>query len=331
MNDIIEQNEEIIKKKMYCLNCGKKGHICKKCKDPPTSYGLICFKIAGDWQIYQNILQIKYYKINHYNQINNINMYWFNNKNKDIKDDINYYIDKIKKDIRFLLIRRKHSLGYIEFIRGRYDINNIQTITHLIEQMTEEEKNNILNNNLEILWDNLWRNTSRSKLYEKEYIKSVDKFNYLKDKMLNIIKDTKPKYDIPEWGFPKGRRNYLEKDLECAKREFMEESGMKEDEFVILDRIYPLNETFFGTNQIKYKHTYYISISNSNRKLEISDDNIQIQEIGDIGWFNYEELLLLIRPYHIERLKIVEDLIYFIAFNTKYYQENNTIRTLKLM
>ena len=34
-------------------------------------------------------------------------------------------------NIEYLIIRRKHSLGYIEFIRGRYDINNIDTINVL--------------------------------------------------------------------------------------------------------------------------------------------------------------------------------------------------------
>ena len=29
----------------------------------------------------------------------------------------------------------------------------------------------------------------------------------------------------PEWGYPKGRRNYQEKDLHCALREFEEETG----------------------------------------------------------------------------------------------------------
>ena len=27
--------------------------------------------------------------------------------------------------LKFLMIRRKHTLGYIEFLRGRYDVNNI--------------------------------------------------------------------------------------------------------------------------------------------------------------------------------------------------------------
>ena len=29
----------------------------------------------------------------------------------------------------------------------------------------------------------------------------------------------------PEWGFPKGRRNYQENDIDCATREWEEETG----------------------------------------------------------------------------------------------------------
>jgi ADP-ribose pyrophosphatase YjhB (NUDIX family) len=48
---------------------------------------------------------------------------------------------------------------------------------------------------------------------------------------LNQLIDESNKYDVwsePEWGFPKGRRNYQEKDYECAVREFCEETGYKQ-------------------------------------------------------------------------------------------------------
>ena len=31
-------------------------------------------------------------------------------------------------NIKFLMIQRKNSLGYLEFMRGRYDVNNNQNI-----------------------------------------------------------------------------------------------------------------------------------------------------------------------------------------------------------
>ena len=46
---------------------------------------------------------------------------------------------KYKNSIKFLMIRRKNTLGYIEFIRGRYNIDNIDGIIFLFRQMTPLE------------------------------------------------------------------------------------------------------------------------------------------------------------------------------------------------
>lgn len=327
----MESEEDVLaKKKLYCLNCGKRGHISKRCKDPPTSYGIICFKISDEWNIYQTVLQMKYFKNPAISIVNNINMYWFNNKNKEIRNEITEFINKIKNYTKFLLIRRKHSLGYIEFVRGRYDHLNEKTFVHLLKQMTDEERNYIIENEFDTIWEDLWRNTSHSSLYQKEYIKSMEKFIFLKENCIDFLKTTTSKYSIPEWGFPKGRRNYMEKDMECAKREFMEETNLKDNEFILLDRIYPLHENFYGTNQVKYKHTYYLGTCLTNKEMEIIDNPDQIQEVGDIGWFSYDEIMNLLRPYHSDRKKLVEEIIYFLAFNIKFYLENDTIKTLKL-
>lgn len=36
-------------------------------------------------------------------------------------------------------------------------------------------------------------------------------------------------WEYPGWGFPKGRRNYLEGEYECAVRETVEETGFMTD------------------------------------------------------------------------------------------------------
>ena len=42
----------------------------------------------------------------------------------------------------YLLIRRKDSLGYVDFLRGKYSIYNKNHIINIINEMTYMKKNN---------------------------------------------------------------------------------------------------------------------------------------------------------------------------------------------
>ena len=42
-------------------------------------------------------------------------------------------------DIEFLLVRRRNTLGYVDFIRGKYELKNIHYIQSLINIMTDDE------------------------------------------------------------------------------------------------------------------------------------------------------------------------------------------------
>ena len=214
-----------------------------------------------------------------------------------------------KNEIKYLLVKRKNTLGYIEFIRGRYNVDDIYSIFLLFVQMTQEEIDRIANNTFDYLWNNLWLfQKNKQKIYRNEYESSLYKFNILrntKENNLNYITtNAKPKWDIPEWGFPKGRRNHQETDIECALREFKEETNYNSNNFQILSCYNRLHEIFNGTNGIKYKHIYFISNFISDIEPKISN-KFQMNEIGDINWFTYEEAMKLIRPYHIEKKKLL--------------------------
>ena len=58
-------------------------------------------------------------------------------------------------------------------------------------------------------------------------------------------------------GVSKGRRNLYETDIDCAKREFEEETGLKPFQYNLVS-IKSFNESFFGSNNIRYKHVYYL-------------------------------------------------------------------------
>ena len=48
------------------------------------------------------------------------------------------------------MIRRKETLGFIDFMRGKYSLQN-KNIINMIEHMTINEKENILNENFDKL------------------------------------------------------------------------------------------------------------------------------------------------------------------------------------
>lgn len=284
-------------KNNYCNNCGKYGHTLKKCTEPITSLGIICYK-------YDKCLNINHNFINEFLKKKHLKIDDYNFKHTNNLSKLNFFKDKIK----FLLIRRKHSLNYIEFIRGRYEKNNLKKLVSMFELMSPNELENIRNNNLVTLWNNLWKKTSNYKIYQKELKKSENNFNYLKNnKMLEKLLEINPTYNSPEWGFPKGKRNAFEKNFDCAKREFFEETNMNENEHIILRNLYCLDENYIGTNNLNYRHIYYISVANSDTEINSFSSN----EIGEIGWFNWEDAINIIRPYYDQKIELLNKIFLF--------------------
>lgn len=300
------------KKKIYsCSNCGFSGHTFKNCNEPITSWGIILVKTN------MSIKNCNYFDIK--------KTVRDGVKIKGMRDIINFqkYINMIK----FLLIRRKHSLGYIEFMRGRYFVDNFEGIIYLFQQMTPEEINKLSKFNFDELWEDLWnKDTKRITHNKKEYLESKEKFEILKNKTnvdLSIdfyIKNVKPFYDTPEWGFPKGRKAKNECDLECALREFYEETGYTKDDINILENVKPIIENITGTNGVSYRHVYYLAEITDDIKFNIENNS----EVGDIGFFNYSDANYMIRDYHIEKKDIMNNIFtYYVNMYLESRDKNS--------
>lgn len=292
------------KQNLYCQNCGKKGHIYRACQFPIISLGIICIKYNKSI----NKMLKKYTII------------------KEVDEEKRKYI---KNNLKFLIICRKNSIGYFEFLRGKYSFDNIKYLVGLFNIMTKDEKKMIKENDFETLWNNLWNDLSRKHNYSD--IKQAEyKFNSLKKGYLHkktnkiihiddIIGQSTTNWTDPEWGFPKGRRNLKETDKECAVREFKEETSLTDDDYDIL-QIDPISEIFKGTNDVNYLHKYFLAEYNSDKELEIRDDNpFQYNEISQIKWVSFDEALDLIRNYSdakLEMLKKVYSILETIIINS---------------
>ena len=214
-------------------------------------------------------------------------------------------------EIKYVMIQRKDSLSFMEFVRGKYNQNDFNYIKQLIDYMTENEKTMILENTFDSIWNYTWCQTSLHNFkHTKEYIESKTKFEYVinNNNFKNLLKSNKIKcnYLEQEWGFPKGRKKIRENDVDCAVREFCEETQLFKDDIQIIKNINPFQEIFFGTNNILYKHVYYIA-KNVKEKSKIFVDNNcleQVREVRDVKWLSYSEVLSHIKYHNTERIEI---------------------------
>ena len=275
-----------------CINCGIYGHTFRSCISPITSYGMIIFRVKGGWNQQKELVQ---------------NMSSISG------------LEHSYPNIQYLLIQRKDSLGFVDIMRGKYKVDDVDYIMNQLNGLTAKEKEKILSTPFDLLWKDLWGidpdSPSHSYRNEKEVAKGkletlragfthpeTNQFICLED----LMKQVKTEWVTPEWGFPKGRRDHNESEFACALREVFEETGLTEKEIYGIRNLHPIQETFFGTNRINYCHKYYISYMPTEKDISIDTTNkLMIREIGNIGWFSLEEALEKIRPDNVEKKQIL--------------------------
>ena len=212
--------------------------------------------------------------------------------------------------IEYLMIRRKDTLGFVDFMRGKYPLYNKLYLLNIINEMTIDEKNRLLEQDFETLWQNLWGENIGIQYRGEEKV-SRDKFDSLKlgitsggseYTLKSLIDESITNWIEPEWGYPKGRRNYQEKDLTCAIREFEEETGYGKDSMKLIQNLLPFEEIFTGSNYKSYKHKYYVSVINTKSKpLNV----YQKTEVSKVEWKTYDEACNIIRPYNLEKKDVI--------------------------
>ena len=216
---------------------------------------------------------------------------------------------------QYLMVQRKDSLCFVEFIRGRYDPHNKDYIMHLLRKMTRVEREHIRTMSFPDLWHGFWQ-TDQNRGYMREFQQAFAKFSTLRRGFyapsskngahgekskeeyvdLNLLMNsTTSQHDEREWGFPKGRRNINEKDIKCALREFREETGIDTQDVHVHTYVKPFEEVFTACNNVKYRHVYYIVQLKQDRDLDVdradSDvilqgDKSQMREISRVRWLD---------------------------------------------
>lgn len=254
-----------------------------------------------------------------FNNLNNFNNSEIRFNNSEIRcnncDSLTHTFKQCTKSIKswgiialyentVLLIQRRHTLGFTEFIAGKYNEKNINSIILLFKQMSKQEGKLINTLTFQELWAIVFpRSSNLTQMYKDAY----EKFSYVKSNedinlnfyLSNIIVD-----NTPEWGFPKGRKHKYESEYKCAIREFIEETNLKETD-ILINNNNMYTEELTGTDGKLYEHKYYLGkLATSN--IPTITENI---EIGNIGLFTYEEAIHLIKYYHDKRKDILKKIM----------------------
>jgi 8-oxo-dGTP pyrophosphatase MutT (NUDIX family) len=113
----------------------------------------------------------------------------------------------------------------------------------------------------------------------------------------------------PEWGFPKGRRMRGESDLDCAIREFMEETNISRDAYTVCKNL-SFTEIFTGTNNVQYKHVYFLGLLKRASEVDVNQKLTQCQkrEISAVKWMTFKECRESIRPHYVRRKDVVNEM-----------------------
>ena len=260
-----------------CSNCGYEGHLFRDCRFPVTSYGIIAIRYTKDRPV---------------------GLY------SSMKPDFTNRVITFLKDepLEFLMICRRDSLSFIEFVRGKY--NDRTYLNSLFQGMTQREHDKIRALTFDELWRSVWG--SAADTHKVDHENSYRKYKALGP--ISVLLDANPTTWLePEWGFPKGRRNLNESDLSGAIREFKEETNLGPEDIQLIQNIPPLVETFLGSNHVQYCHKYYLAVCKNGQEVAIDHMNPHMsREIGAIGWFSFDAALAKIRPQATEKRDILK-------------------------
>lgn len=227
---------------------------------------------------------------------------------------------------RYLMIQRKDSIAFIEFVRGKYHLGNRAYIMRLFGDMTADERSRIRTLTFHELWKSLWSGCERTRSTTIAYRYSEAKFYMIRRGYTIILNDdastplwfdlswvleNQPAlYECSEWEFPKGRRKHQEGVLACALREFSEETGIHHSDVRIVGAHGPFEESYVGSNGYRYSNMYFLAefnldVPSDERMPVVENDNwttlIQAREVSAVKWAARDEALALIRPFYAAR------------------------------
>ncbi len=268
-----------------CTKCGRTGHVVRNCLGPVTSFGLIVFKhgVKGNTKG---------------------RMYPFTQAPCEVHEADG--VQEIKpmvvlRDERlFLLVERKDTMGFLNIVQGAYpDLAPAQNhkLQKYIAELTCEERHRLLTERHSELWKTAGSNKRNSQRVSSKFRKL--NLEQLFHKIPCVHREA-------DYLMPKGRLKSGESVLQCALREFAEETGYLETDVQVLP-VPPITETFLGTDGKTYRNVFFVAKMLEDRSVTVSlgEDPLQVKEVRNVGWFSLDECCSLLRACHVAKKEML--------------------------
>lgn len=239
-----------------------------------------------------------------------------------------YLIDE-HEELQYLMVERKFSFTFVDFLLGRYDIFDYDYLQMMFNKMTLYERTLLCNNNFRCLWCKLFTCESQTfykKSIQTEFCRASIKFYILQNGfksiynnkiycIQNFTKNCTYNYKTPEWYFPKGKKlNQFETPQECALREFEEETNIMKNCIIVNNDIEPIIEEHLADNHKTYKVIFFIA---KCIEKPINLTPIHNSEIGNVDFLDYTKCIEKFRIYENEKFKLVNDIHKFLTNKNK--------------
>ena len=199
--------------------------------------------------------------------------------------------DKMGKNV--LMVQKRTSYAFTDFIMGRYNKNNRRNILSKFNNMTIHEKILVRSLNFDLMWYHHTLNLDKTPLYYRCLTKFTNNFLVNNNKLLKGLLNGSIRNVDLLWEPPKGRINDKESNLSCAMRELKEETGITSESYQII-KGHKVKKAHMA-DKIKYVVYYYIakcredviptfSVSNTVQAIELA--NTKWIPVRDIKGYN---------------------------------------------
>jgi 8-oxo-dGTP pyrophosphatase MutT (NUDIX family) len=189
-----------------------------------------------------------------------------------------------------LMVKGRVQFAYREFVFGKY--TDEASVMNLLNDMTVGEKLLLIGKDFGRIWYHIWLNIPTSGNMYYFYSRCRSKFErFTSDggrQLITMIQQSKSIGDT-KWGFPHGKIEIDESDLDGALRELYEEGNVSRDDVKILSTL-PLTASH-STAYCKYRSRYFVMEAIRTITEGVSFENPhQYKEVSDVRWVSLADI-----------------------------------------